>query len=88
MQSSDQAAEYWRRTRGLMWFCLIVWALFGFVIHFWVKELNTITFMGFPLGFYMAAQGSLIVYVLIIWFYARYMNNLDHEYGVQEEEEE
>ena len=36
----------------------------------------------------MGAQGSLIIYVIIIWFYARYMNNLDHVYGVNEGEED
>ena len=46
------------------------------------------SFFGWPFSFYMGAQGSLIVYCLIIWFYARYMNNLDIEYGVDEEEEE
>ena len=45
-------------------------------------------FAGWPLSFYMAAQGSLIIYVVIIWFYARYMNNLDKEYGVHEGEDE
>jgi hypothetical protein len=39
-----------------------------------------------PLGFYMSAQGSLIIYVAIIWYYAHYMNNLDKEYGVHEGE--
>ena len=39
-----------------------------------------------PCGFYMSAQGSLIIYVAIIWYYAHYMNNLDKEYGVHEGE--
>ena len=43
--------------------------------------------MGFPFAFYMGAQGSLIIYVLIIWYYARRMNQLDKEYGVHEGEE-
>ena len=54
----------------------------------WFARDLSFNFFGWPFSFYMGAQGSLIVYVLIIWFYARYMNNLDHEYGVQEEEEE
>jgi putative solute:sodium symporter small subunit len=49
--------------------------------------LNEISFIG-PLGFYMGAQGALIIYVAIIWYYAKYMNNLDQEYGVHEEEGE
>ena len=37
-----------------------------------------------PLGFYMSAQGSLIIYVVIIWIYARYMQGLDRQYNVDE----
>jgi putative solute:sodium symporter small subunit len=43
-------------------------------------------FFGWPFSFWMGAQGALIVYVVIIWFYARYMNKLDQEHGVAEEE--
>jgi putative solute:sodium symporter small subunit len=46
--------------------------------------LSQITIFGWPLSFYMAAQGSLIVYVLIIWYYARRMGKLDQEYDVAE----
>ncbi|MCA3079913.1 MAG: DUF4212 domain-containing protein, partial [Rhodocyclaceae bacterium] len=49
--------------------------------------LATMNFFGWPLSFYMAAQGSLIVYVLIIGFYAVYMRKLDIEHGVDEGEE-
>ena len=48
--------------------------------------LAEINFFGWPLSFYMAAQGSLIIYVLIIWYYAKYMRKLDLEYGVEEGE--
>jgi putative solute:sodium symporter small subunit len=46
--------------------------------------LAEINFFGWPLSFYMAAQGSLIIYVLVIWYYARAMRKLDLEYGVDE----
>jgi len=46
------------------------------------------TFFGWPFSFWMASQGSLIIYVVIIWFYARYMNQLDQEHGVAEVEED
>ena len=45
-------------------------------------------FFGWTFAFYMAAQGSLIIYVVIIWYYARYMNRLDREYDVHEGEDE
>ncbi len=54
--------RYWRRTSTLMWTMFAIWVFFSFVIHFFVNQLNEIQFLGFPLGFYMAAQGSLIVF--------------------------
>ena len=47
-----------------------------------------IQFFGWPFSFWMGAQGALIVYVALIWYYARTMNRLDREYGVDEEEEQ
>ena len=62
---------------------LVIWFVATFVMGWYARELNEITFLG-PLGFYMAAQGSLVIYVGIILFYARYMNKLDKEYSVHE----
>ena len=56
-----------------------------FVLGLFARDL-TFTFFGWPFSFWGAAQGALIVYVLIIWFYAAYMNRLDQEHGVAEEE--
>ena len=55
-----------------------------FVMGYFAIPLAQITIFGWPLSFYMAAQGSLIVYVLIIWYYARRMGKLDQEYDVAE----
>jgi putative solute:sodium symporter small subunit len=81
-----QAVEYWHKTRNLMWFCLVVWFLFSFGIHLFVGALNQITILGFPLGFYLAAQGSLIVFVVLIFWFAYRQNRIDEEYGMAEEE--
>lgn len=65
----QRAEEHWARTKRLMWIHLVIWFVFSFFIHFFVRSLNGISFLGFPLGFYMAAQGSLIVFVIqIFWF--------------------
>ena len=87
MQLTEKHKEYWQRNLRITAILLSIWFVVTFVASFFARELNEIVVMGFPLGFYMGAQGSLIVYVLIIWFYARYMNKLDLEYGVQEEED-
>src|SRR5690606_41457459 len=58
--------RYWRRTSTLMWTMFALWVFFGYVIHLFVDQLNSIQFLGFPLGFYMAAQGSLIAFVVML----------------------
>jgi putative solute:sodium symporter small subunit len=81
----SRAEEHWRRTRSLMWFTLAVWFFFSFVIHFFVVPLNQIVILGFPLGFYMAAQGSLIVFVILLFWFAHRQNRIDEECGFEEE---
>ena len=87
MQSSQKHVEYWRRNLRITAILLAIWFVATFVVSWYARELNEITIIG-PLGFYMGAQGALIIYVVIIWFYARYMNNMDQEYGVHEGEDD
>ena len=88
MQLTEQHKEYWRKNLVVTAILLFVWFIVTFVEGWYARELNSINFLGFPLGFYMSAQGSLIVYVVLIWIYQHYMNKLDVEYGVQEGEDE
>ncbi len=84
MQLTEKHHEYWRKNLVVTGILLLVWFIVTFVEAWFARELNTITFLGFPLGFYMSAQGSLAIYVAIIGFYAWYMTKLDKEYGVDE----
>jgi putative solute:sodium symporter small subunit len=85
-QVSAKLQEYWRRNLNVTAVLLLIWFVVTYVVAYFARDLN-FNFFGWPFSFYMAAQGSLVVYVAIIFFYARYMNNLDREYGVEEEEE-
>lgn len=76
--------EYWHRNLKITAALLVLWFVATFVMGYFARELNHVTILGFPLGFYMSAQGSVIIYVAIIWYYAHYMNNLDQEYGIDE----
>jgi putative solute:sodium symporter small subunit len=68
---------------------MTIWFVVTFVVGYYADSpWLRFQFFGWPFSFYMGAQGSLVVYLLIIWFYARYMNRLDEEYDVGEEEEE
>jgi putative solute:sodium symporter small subunit len=87
MASIAKLDEYWRRNLNITAILLVIWFVVTFVVSWFARDLS-FSFFGWPFSFYMGAQGSLIVYCVIIWFYARYMNNMDIEYGVQEGEEE
>ena len=87
MQLTQKHKEYWQRNLRMTAILLAIWFMVTFVVSFYARELSGVTILGFPLGFYMGAQGSLVIYVLIIWYYARYMNTLDQEYDVHEGDE-
>jgi len=76
---------YWQKTRRLTLVLLIIWILVTFVLSWFSDWLNQWQFLSFPLGFYMAAQGSLLIYLLLIWVYNRRMRQLDAEYGIDDE---
>ena len=84
MELSAKHHEYWRKNLVVTAILLLVWFVATFVEAWYARELNNITFFGFPFGFYMSAQGSLAIYVIIIGVYAMYMRKLDLEYGVDE----
>jgi putative solute:sodium symporter small subunit len=77
--------EYWRRTSSLMWTILALWFVFSFVLPLLAVQLNNIVILGFPLGFYMAAQGSLISFVVLCFWNASAQNKIDEEFGVAED---
>lgn len=66
-------------------FTMAVWFVGAYVAIFFSPQLNTIAIFGFPLGYYMGAQGSLIIFVILIFNYALKMNRADVDYGVDEE---
>ena len=86
MQLTQKHQEYWRRNLNLTIVLLAIWFVSTFVMAFFARPLAEIVIFGWPLSFYMAAQGSLIIYLVIIFVYAKSMKKLDEEYGVAEEE--
>lgn len=71
---------YWQRNLVVTAVLLCIWFIVTFVLAFYARELNEVVILGFPLGFYMGAQGSLLVYLAIVAFYAFFMNRMDREY--------
>ena len=87
MQLTEKHKQYWQKNLRMTAILLAVWFVATFVIGWFARDLQSITIIGFPFSFYMGAQGSLVIYVVIIWYYAHYMNKLDREYGVHEGDE-
>lgn len=82
----EKLKAYWNYNVKLTVITLFIWFVVTYVCAFFVKELNSIVIFGFPFGYYMGAQGSLIVFVVLIFNYAFKMNKADKDYGVEEEE--
>ena len=83
MQLTERHKEYWRKNLTITAILLFAWFVLTFVIGYYARELS-FGFFGWPFSFWVGGQGALIVYVLIIWYYARYMNRLDKAYDVDE----
>ena len=81
-----QKENYWRYNVRLTTILLVIWFVVTYLISgLWAGMLNHYSFLGFPLGYYMAAQGSLAIFVVEIAVYAYLMNRKDEEFGIREE---
>ena len=84
MSKTDMKA-YWKENLGYLALLLSIWFLVSYVFGILlVNQLNTIKFFGFKLGFWFAQQGSMYVFVILIFVYVKLMNKLDKKYGVHE----
>ncbi len=83
---ADDREVHWHRTKRLMIITLTIWFIFAFLVHWFANALNAITIFGFPLGFYMAAQGSLFVFVVLIFWSNWTQDKIDRDCGVAEDQ--
>lgn len=84
----SQHENYWKANMKLIALCLAIWFvvsyLFGIIL---VEQLNTIRIGGYKLGFWFAQQGSIYIFVALIFFYANRVGKLDREHGVHEDDD-
>ena len=84
--TEQQKAAYWQYNVTLTTILLVVWFVVTYIVSgVMAGWLNQFSILGFPLGYYMAAQGSLAIFVIEIAVYAYLMNRKDIEYGIREE---
>ena len=85
MSNKERMKAYWKENLRYLAILLIIWFIVSYVLGiFLVEELNSIRFGGFKLGFWFAQQGSMYVFVVLIFVYVRLMNKLDKKYIVNE----
>ena len=78
----------WNKTKNHMIVTLVLWAFFSLVIFMFGSELNTMSFLGYPLAYYMTAQGSLLAFVIILFWTANKQEKIDEEHGFSEREDD
>lgn len=85
MELTESHRHYWRKNLNITAILLAIWFVVTFVVSYFARDLS-FNFFGWPFSFWVAAQGALVVYVLIIGFYAWYMGRLDRRHGVADDE--
>lgn len=86
MSQQKNRQDYWKANLRLVAFCLSIWFLVSYLLGIiLVDQLNAFSLGGYKLGFWFAQQGSIYVFVVLIFFYAYRMNKLDRQYHVQED---
>tara|TARA_B100000161_G_scaffold115565_1_gene81840 strand:+ start:28 stop:288 length:261 start_codon:yes stop_codon:yes gene_type:complete len=80
--------RHWEKTKGLMILTLGIWFIFSIVIFMFGESLNNGSFLGYPLAYYMCAQGSIIIFVVLIFWFANRQEKIDEEFGFAERGED
>lgn len=84
LPAEERARLYWQENLRLIVIMLVIWFVVSFIPVLLINQFNTIVIAGFPLGYYMGAQGALIVFVVQIFYYAYAMNKMDEKYGLND----
>jgi len=87
MQSTEKQRQYWKSNLRLIGGLLAIWFVATFVVGWFARDLQSLTILGFPLPFYMGAQGAQLVFLAVVGCYAWRMDRLDREYEEREGED-
>ena len=85
MSDKQASNAYWRANERIIWICMAIWALVSYGFGILLRPMvSGIKVGGSDLGFWFAQQGSILVFIVLIFVYAAWMNRLDREHGVEE----
>ena len=81
--------RYWQKTRNLLWVTLAIWFVFSIGIFLFgaQMEASSIKPLGYPLSYYMTCQGSLGIFVILVFWFANRQEKIDDEFGYSERED-
>ena len=80
--------KHWEKTKNHMIITLAIWFFFSTVIFMFGAEINSASFLGYPLAYYMTAQGSLLAFVIMLFWTANKQEKIDEEHGFSEREDD
>jgi putative solute:sodium symporter small subunit len=78
---TGRRATHWAKTRSLTYLVLFIWFVFSLLVPWFARELDSFSFLGFKLGYYLIVQGSLVVFLLLIVVQNMLQDGIDDEYG-------
>jgi putative solute:sodium symporter small subunit len=85
-KKEKKEVTYWKATLKLLMKILIVWALVSFVASILLVDiLNQVYLGGYPLGFWFSQQGSIYIFIALIFIYTKFMGKIDEKYDVHEQ---
>ena len=85
--TEQQKKDYWSYNLRLTLILLAIWFVIAYILSgLLAGALNQVSFLGFPFGYYMAAQGSLIIFVVMLFLFAKQQDKIDREFGFAEED--
>lgn len=84
--SSKKIDRYWKKNKSVIFILLALWFVSTFVMSWYADELSQVSVFGWPLSFYLASQGVLLIYLLILYLYTKFAAKLDKVYGFHEGE--
>ena len=79
--------KHWDKTKGHLAITLVIWFIFSIGIFVFGHDLNQFTFLNYPLAYYMSAQGSLLIFVILLFWFANKQEKIDEEFGFAEKGE-
>jgi putative solute:sodium symporter small subunit len=80
--------QHWAKTRGRIGITVAIWFFLGYGVFMFGESINSASFLGYPLAYYMCAQGSLIAFVVLLFWFANRQEAIDEEFGFAEKEED